>query len=491
MANSNIDIDKAGWSFDNTYSKLPDNLLVKQAPIPVKSPELIILNKDLSKDLDLDFTDIKEKDLSQLFSGNLLPTGSNSIAQAYAGHQFGHFTMLGDGRAILMGEHLSKNNERHDIQFKGSGITPFSRSGDGRAALGPMLREYIISEAIHALGIPTTRSLAVVKTGENVMRDTYLPGAILTRVASSHIRVGTFQYIAATQNDKNLKVMMDYVINRHYPNIKNSKNKALDLLKTLIDVQINLVVDWMRIGFIHGVMNTDNMSISGETIDYGPCAFMDEYNPQTVFSSIDQHGRYAFLNQPKIVKWNLTRFAESIISLIHNDNNKAIEIATETINNFESIYERKWLNMMRDKLGLFGEDIMDKELIMNLLNWMYKNKADYTNTFCFLMNEKFAFSEKFNNEDFLVWKKEWKTRLKLNNNNEEKYLKLMRSVNPLLIPRNHKVEEALEAANKSDFIPMKNLIEVLRKPYNNQSNISGFQYTSSINNKKYQTFCGT
>ena len=491
MANSNIDIDKAGWSFDNTYSKLPDNLLVKQAPVPVKSPELIILNKDLSKDLDLDFTDIKEKDLSQLFSGNLLPTGSNSIAQAYAGHQFGHFTMLGDGRAILMGEHLSKSNERHDIQFKGSGITPFSRSGDGRAALGPMLREYIISEAIHALGIPTTRSLAVVKTGENVMRDTYLPGAILTRVASSHIRVGRFQYIAATQNDKNLKIMMDYVINRHYPNIKNSKNKALDLLKTLIDVQINLVVDWIRIGFIHGVMNTDNMSISGETIDYGPCAFMDEYNPQTVFSSIDQHGRYAFLNQPKIVKWNLTRFAESIISLINNDNKKAIEIATETINNFESIYERKWLNMMRDKLGLFGEDIMDKELIMNLLNWMHKNKADYTNTFCFLMNEEFAFSEKFNNADFLVWKKEWKTRLKLNNNNEEKYLKLMRSVNPLLIPRNHKVEEALEAANKNDFIPMKNLIEVLRKPYNNQSNISGFQYTGSISNKKYQTFCGT
>jgi uncharacterized protein YdiU (UPF0061 family) len=218
---------------------------------------------------------------------------------------------------------------------------------------------------------------------------------------------------------------------------------------------------------------------------------MDEYNPQTVFSSIDQHGRYAFLNQPKIVKWNLTRFAESIISLINNDNKKAIEIATETINNFESIYERKWLNMMRDKLGLFGEDIMDKELIMNLLNWMHKNKADYTNTFCFLMNEEFAFSEKFNNADFLVWKKEWKTRLKLNNNNEEKYLKLMRSVNPLLIPRNHKVEEALEAANKNDFIPMKNLIEVLRKPYNNQSNISGFQYTGSISNKKYQTFCGT
>ena len=491
MTNSNIDIDKAGWSFDNTYTKLPNDFLVKQAPIPVKSPELIILNKSLSENLNLDFTNIKEESLSQLFSGNLLPTGSNSIAQAYAGHQFGHFTMLGDGRAVLMGEHVSKNGDRHDIQFKGSGKTPFSRSGDGRAALGPMLREYIISEAMHGLNIPTTRSLAVVKTGENVMRDIVLPGAILTRIASSHIRVGTFQYLAATQNKNNLKVMLDYVINRHYPNIKNSKNPSLDLLKTLMEVQIDLVVNWMRTGFIHGVMNTDNMSISGETIDYGPCAFMDEYDPETVFSSIDQQGRYSFLNQPKIIKWNITRFAECIIPFIDDKKNRAIQIATETINTFEEIYQKKWLNMMRDKLGLFGEDRNDQALIMELLTWMHTNKSDYTNTFCFLMNEKFSFNEKYNNEDFLIWKKKWIYRLKLNNNTQEKYLRLMHTVNPLIIPRNHIVEETLMAANDGNNKPMKDLIKFLENPYKNQKNIFNFQHPGAKRNKKYQTFCGT
>ncbi|MDB9718534.1 YdiU family protein [Candidatus Pelagibacter sp.] len=491
MTNLNIDIDKAGWSFDNTYAKLPNDFLVKQAPIPVKSPELIILNKSLSKNLNLDFTNIAEENLSQLFSGNLLPAGSNSIAQAYAGHQFGHFTMLGDGRAVLMGEHVSKNGNRHDIQFKGSGKTPFSRSGDGRAALGPMLREYIISEAMHELGVPTTRGLAVVKTGENVIRETHLPGAILTRIAASHIRVGTFQYIAATQKEQNLKVLFDYVINRHFPNIKNSKNQALDLLKTIINVQINLVIDWMRIGFIHGVMNTDNVSICGETIDYGPCAFMDAYNPDTVFSSIDQQARYSFSNQPKIIKWNLARFAECIITLIDDNKNKAIEIATEAINSFEKIYEEKWLNMMRDKLGLFGEDTNDQILIMELLTWMHKNTADYTNTFCFLMNEKFYDNEIYKDENFLIWKEKWKDRLKLNNNSQEKYLKLMHSVNPIIIPRNHKVEEALTAANNGDFKVMNKLLKVLKKPYEIQSNIINFQSPAPSSNKKYQTFCGT
>ena len=491
MNNSNADINKIGWSFDNTYSKLSSDFYIKQKPIPVKSPNIIILNKNLSKSLNLDFTNISEEHLSQIFSGNLLPTGSESISQAYAGHQFGHFTMLGDGRAVLMGEHLSKNKERFDIQFKGSGRTPYSRSGDGRAALGPMLREYIISEAMHGLNIPTTRSLAVVKTGENVMRDTYLPGAVLTRIASSHIRVGTFQYLAATQNDKNLKVLLDYVINRHYPNIKNSKNQALDLLKTLIDVQINLVVNWMRTGFIHGVMNTDNMSISGETIDYGPCAFMDVYNPETVFSSIDQQGRYSFLNQPKIIKWNLARFAECIITLIDDNKDKAIEVATETINSFEKIYEEKWLNMMRDKLGLFGEDINDQIMIMELLTWMHKNKADYTNTFCFLMNEKFSNNKIYNDKKFIIWKEKWESRLKLNNNSEEKCLKLMHSVNPLVIPRNHKVEEALEAANNGDIEPTNYLIKILEKPYSNHENISEFQQPNKLKGNKYQTFCGT
>jgi uncharacterized protein YdiU (UPF0061 family) len=491
MTNSNIDIDKAGWSFDNTYSKLPGDFLVKQAPIPVKSPELIIINKDLSKDLDLDFTNISKENLSQLFSGNLLPTGSDSIAQAYAGHQFSHFTMLGDGRAVLMGEHLSKNGDRYDIQFKGSGKTPFSRSGDGRAALGPMLREYIISEAMHELGVATTRSLAVVKTGENVIRETHLPGAVLTRIAASHIRIGTFQYIAATQKEQNLKILFDYVINRHYPNIKNSKSQALDLLKTIMNVQINLVIDWMRIGFIHGVMNTDNVSICGETIDYGPCAFMDTYSPETVFSSIDQQGRYSFSNQPKIIKWNLARFAECIITLIDDNKDRAIEIVTEAINTFENTYEEKWLNMMCDKLGLFGEDINDKMLIMELLTWMDKKKADYTNTFCFLMNEKFSNNKIYNDKSFLIWKKKWENRLKLNNNSKEKYLRLMHSVNPMVIPRNHKVEEALAAANNGDLEVMNKLLIVLKKPYDNQINIIDFQSSAPLSNEKYQTFCGT
>ena len=429
--------------------------------------------------------------MSKLFSGNALPKGSKSIAQAYAGHQFGHFTMLGDGRAVLIGEHISKNNKRFDIQFKGSGQTPFSRNGDGRAALGPMLREYIISEAMYGLNIPTTRSLAVVKTGEDVVRENILQGAILTRVASSHLRVGTFQYVAMRKNDSELKTLVDYTINRHYPNIKKSKNIALDLLKILIELQIDLVINWMRVGFIHGVMNTDNMSISGETIDYGPCAFMDSYDPQTVFSSIDQLGRYAYFNQPSITKWNLARFAECLIPLIDPKKEKAIEIATETINSFDKIYETKWVNMMRDKLGLFGQDQKDQVLIIDLLTWMHKNKADYTNTFCFLMDENFHYNKIYNDENFLAWKERWKERLKINNNTTEKYLDLMKSVNPLVIPRNHKVEEVLESANRNDLSPLKKLIKVLEKPYEKSNENIDYQSPDPDNNKKYKTFCGT
>ena len=285
-----------GWHFDNTYSKLSKTFIEDIKPTPVHDPELVILNEQLAKELNLDFSKTKEKDLSLLFSGNSLPNGCTTIAQAYAGHQFGHFTMLGDGRAVLLGEHISNKNNRFDIQFKGSGRTSFSRGGDGRAALGPMLREYIVSEAINALNIPTTRSLAVVKTGEKVVRENLLEGAILTRVASSHLRVGTFQYIAAKQNIEDLNTLVDYTIERHYPQIKSSKTKALDLLNLVMEKQCQLVVDWMRVGFIHGVMNTDNMTISGETIDYGPCAFMDQYHPKTVFSSIDKFGRYAYSN---------------------------------------------------------------------------------------------------------------------------------------------------------------------------------------------------
>ena len=478
-----------GWHFDNSYSKLSKTFRENIKPTPVHEPELIILNEDLAKDLNLNFSGLDKKKLAEIFSGNSLPDGTNSIAQAYAGHQFGHFTMLGDGRAVLLGEHLVNKNQRFDIQFKGSGRTSFSRGGDGRAALGPMLREYIISEAINALKIPTTRSLAVVKTGEKVVRENLLNGAILTRVASSHIRVGTFQYIAATQNTEDLNTLVDYTIDRHYPEIKSSKNKALDLLSLVMERQCQLVINWMRVGFIHGVMNTDNMAISGETIDYGPCAFMDQYDPKTVFSSIDKFGRYAFSNQPPITKWNLARFAECLIPLIDKDEGTAIKIATGLIDNFQNIYEEKWLNMMRDKLGLFGEDKNDQTLINKLLEWMKNNNADYTNTFCHLMDGEFD-DEIYKNDDFKGWTNEWQKRIKLNNSSDQ-HLELMKKTNPVVIPRNQKVEEALADADKGNLNTMNKLLKVLSDPYSDQENIIEFQKPMPNSNEKYQTFCGT
>ena len=478
-----------GWHFDNTYSKLSKTFKEEIKPTPVDNPKLIILKKELATDLNLDFSKTNNKDLAKLFSGNLLPEGTNTIAQAYAGHQFGHFTMLGDGRAVLLGEHLVNKNKRFDIQFKGSGKTSFSRGGDGRAVLGPMLREYIISEAMHALRIPTTRSLAVVSTGEKIIRENLLPGAILTRVASSHIRVGTFQYIAAKQNLEDLNTLVDYTIDRHYPEIKLSNNKALDLLNLVMQKQCQLVINWMRVGFIHGVMNTDNMAISGETIDYGPCAFMDHYDPKTVFSSIDKFGRYSFSNQPPITKWNLTRFAECLIPLIDKDEDKAVKIATEIIDNFQNIYETKWLNMMRDKLGLFGEEVNDKKLINDLLIWMENNEVDYTNTFCHLMNAEINYNKVYNDNNFINWSNEWKQRILKNNNSKEKSIDLMKMSNPNVIPRNHKVEEALNSANEGNLEILNKLLYVLKKPYSSQETIEDYQLPSTNNN--YQTFCGT
>ena len=478
------------WNFDNSYSRLSNAFKEHIKPIAVKNPELVLMNEDLVEELNLDFSKIDKNELAALFTGNILPEGSNAIAQAYAGHQFGHFTMLGDGRAVLIGEHLTKNNERYDIQFKGSGKTAFSRNGDGRAALGPMLREYIISEAMHHLNIPSTRSLAVAKTGEEIIRETPLQGAILTRVASSHIRVGTFQYVAARNKKDELEILLNYVIKRHYPDLVNSKNKALDLLNVVMDKQIDLVINWMRVGFIHGVMNTDNMTISGETIDYGPCAFMDMYDPKTVFSSIDKMGRYAYCNQPAVTKWNLSRFAECLIPLIDEEEDKAVKSATELINTFGKKYEENWLNMMRKKIGLLDKDKKDKFLIIDLLTWMHQNKVDYTNTFCHLMNIKVDQNKKFENINFQNWKKRWQERLKINKSIQEKNMKLMKSVNPLVIPRNHKVEEALEISKKGDFEYVNQLIEVLKEPYSNQKNILEYQIPSNFN-ESYQTFCGT
>ena len=481
-------MNKINWNFNNTYFNLSKSFKEDINPIPVKNPELILLNKELASKLNLDFSKVSKKELSNIFSGNSLPNGSNSIAQAYAGHQFGHFTMLGDGRAILLGEHISKSNKKYDIQFKGSGKTSFSRNGDGRAALGPMLREYIISESMNSLNIPTTRSLAVVKTGEKVNREKTLQGAILTRVASSHIRVGTFQYIAATQNIDDLETLVEYTINRHYPEIKSSKTKALDLLNLVMEKQCQLVVDWMRVGFIHGVMNTDNMAISGETIDYGPCAFMDHYDPKTVFSSIDKFGRYAFSNQPPITKWNLARFAECLIPLIDKNENTSIKIASEIIDNFQNIYEEKWLNMMRDKLGLFGEDKNDKNLIIDLLKLMEKNKSDYTNTFYNLMDIK---NNIYKDKNFIIWINNWKKRVNSNKTSNQKQIELMKKSNPVVIPRNHKVEEALAAAEEGNFEVVINLLSILKKPYDLQKNSADYQSPPPLSDQKYQTFCGT
>ena len=484
-------ISKIGWCFDNTYARLPEIMLSRIAPLPVKDPKLVIFNHNLSKELGLDFSVIEDNLLPLIFAGSLLPQESECIAQAYAGHQFGYFTMLGDGRAIIIGEHLTKNNKRVDIQFKGSGKTPYSRNADGRAALGPMLREYIISEAMHGLGISTTRSLAVVTTGENVIRETPLPGAILTRVAASHIRVGTFQYVTMQDDIKTLKTLFNYTINRHYSELKDSNNQALSLLKIVMEKQIKLVTDWMRIGFNHGVMNTDNMTVSGETIDYGPCAFMDNYNPETVFSSIDHHGRYAYFNQPSIARWNLERFAESLIPLIDNNKDKAIEMATEVINSFAEKYKKSWFKMMHKKLGLLGEDSKDENLIIDLLSWMHQNKADYTNTFCFLMNENIQENKIYKNEGFISWKKQWQGRLKLHNNSPEKFLKLMHSANPLVIARNHKVEEVLKEANNGNLNPFNDFLKVLEKPYEKQTKTNNYQFPAPSSEKKYQTFCGT
>ncbi len=480
-----------GWKFDNTYPKLPSIMLSKIKPTPVKNPKIIILNNDLSKEIGLDFSKVNKNELALIFSGNKLPKGSEAISQAYAGHQFGHFTILGDGRAHIIGEHITNQKKRFDIQFKGSGPTPYSRNADGRAALGPMLREYLISESMHNLGIPTTRSLAVIKTGENVIRETNLEGAILTRVASSHIRVGTFQFALISEDTNHLKSLFNYTIKRHYPNLLKSKNSAIELLQSVLEKQIDLICHWMRVGFVHGVMNTDNMTISGETIDYGPCAFLDNYDPGTVFSSIDKYGRYAYYNQPRIAKWNLERFAECLLPLINQDNKKAVGIATEVLGEFPNKYKKKWLEMMRKKLGFAGEEKIDEELIVELLTWMHKNNADYTNTFCYLMENLKVDSNVFQDEQFKIWKKKWVDRSQLNNNTFKNRLNMMKKANPLVIPRNYHVEEALKnAVENNDLNKFNNLVNVIKNNNCDATTLSLFQ-SPGQSDKKYVTYCGT
>ena len=418
-----------------------------------------------------------------------MPEGSEPLAQAYSGHQFGHFTMLGDGRAIVLGEHLTPKGKLLDIQFKGSGRTPYSRSGDGRAALKPMLREYLISEAMHHLNIPTTRSLCVVETGEIVQRELPLKGAILTRVASSHLRVGTFQYLRVKNDISSLSKLVDYTIERHYPELKDKEHKALELFKAVLKKQTKLIAVWMRVSFIHGVMNTDNMTISGETIDYGPCAFMDYYDPRTVFSSIDEQGRYAYGNQPYIAEWNLARFAEALIPLFHKEEKKAVDLAIEAVDQFKSIFKGDFTEMMKKKLGLISSNNDDEKLIKDLFEIMFKSKADYTNAFMYLTNGSVPQDSLLKDSKFLEWEKTWNVRIKTGQD-INKAKDIMKQNNPVIIPRNHLVEDVLEKANEGDLTPFNDFLSLLKKPYEDLSDDKQKQ-PAPLNSEPYQTFCGT
>ena len=481
--------NKIAWHFNHSYTKLPKDFFVEQLPVKVSNPKLILLNEPLLKALGLDKEALSPEAWGNIFSGNELPEKAHPIAEAYAGHQFGHFALLGDGRAVLLGEHINPEGDHFDIQFKGSGQTPYSRRGDGRAALGPMLREFIISEAMNALNIPTTRSLAVVTTGESVMRDEVLPGAILTRVAKSHIRVGTFQF-ASTLNDINkLKALADYTIDRHYPECKAKDNPYLAFLNAVIERQALLISQWMHVGFIHGVMNTDNMSISGETIDYGPCAFMDRYHPETVFSSIDRQGRYAYSNQPPIAQWNLARFAETLIPLIDHNADKSIELASQSVNNFSDQFQIAWLKGMRQKLGLFNEEGSDIELINELLVLMQKNKADYTLTFRHLSSDAILKDAIFKDASFKVWYKNWLHCIQKQKESEETSRLKMLKHNPAVIPRNYLVEKALSlAVADQDYKFLNDFTAALLKPYEDSQ---VFSEPPIEEDKSYKTFCGT
>jgi len=486
------EIIEVGWNLDNSYARLPELFFTRINTNPVRSPKLIIVNYPLATSLGLNAQALQSEDGVAVLAGNLIPEGSLPLAQAYAGNQFGHFAMLGDGRALLIGEQINSLGQRVDIQLKGSGKTPYSRGGDGRAALGPMLREYIISEAMHALGIATTRSLAVVTTGELVIREIDQPGAIMTRVAASHLRVGTFQYVSRWGTTDDLRALADYTLERHFPDVDDSENRYLYLLQEVIKRQAVLIAKWQLVGFIHGVMNTDNMAISGETIDYGPCAFMDAYDPKTVFSSIDVNGRYAYGNQPSIAAWNLTRFAEALLPLLHVNQEQAVILAQDAISDFTELYHCNWLAGMRSKLGIFNEELQDEALIEGLLSMMQKYNADYTNTFRALTFDKQEDTALFGTSEFAKWHESWKARLGRQQETPASSHELMRSCNPALIPRNHRVEEALEAAVKhGDYSVMERLLDVLSSPYAHSTKQDEYSTLPKLPNSHYRTFCGT
>ncbi|ANU11864.1 hypothetical protein BBH88_17215 [Planococcus antarcticus DSM 14505] len=486
------ELTHTGWQLDNSYSRLPEIFYSRFAVNPVRSPKLVIFNEALAEILGLDPDELTSEDGVAILAGNQVPAGTIPLAQAYAGHQFGNFTMLGDGRALLIGEQLTPAGKRLDIQLKGSGRTPYSRGGDGRAALKPMLREYLISEAMHGLGIPTTRSLAVVETGELVSRETELPGAIMTRVADSHLRVGTFQYAARFGTKEDLKALADYALERHFPYVQDVSNRYLALFQEVIKRQAELIAKWQLTGFIHGVMNTDNMAISGETIDYGPCAFMDSFDSKTVFSSIDVQGRYAYDNQPMIAGWNLARFGESLLSLLHDTPEEALSMAQQELTKYIEQFKSHWLVGMRKKLGLFNEEVEDTELTEKLLDLMHTHHADYTNTFRALTFDKLHDSELFEAPEFKEWHSSWRARLQRQEESPEASHQLMRDSNPAVIPRNHRVEEALEAAEfQGDYSVLHRLLAVLANPYDHSPEQEAYTQPPEPESGPYQTFCGT
>jgi len=499
-----------GWAFSNSYGALPEKFFARLDPVPVASPRLIKFNEELAASLGLERGALDDAALAAVFSGNLVPQGADPIALAYAGHQFGQFVpQLGDGRAILLGEVIDRSGVRRDVQFKGSGRTPYSRSGDGRAALGPVLREYLVSESMHALGIASTRSLAAVTTGEQVIRGMRLPGAIVTRIAASHVRVGTFEYFAARADHDSVKILADYVIDRHYQGVESAQHPYLELLRAVAQRQAALVASWMQVGFIHGVMNTDNTSISGETIDFGPCAFMDAYDPSAVFSSIDTGGRYAYSNQPAAAQWNLARFAETLLPLIDADVNRAVEAATEVISAFPQRFEEHWLSGMRRKLGLATEDPGDGALIRAWLDVMHRNECDFTQTFRALSDVapgvpsadapaavalagskiRSLFARP---DEFRAWEIEWRARLAREPQNRGDIARTMRAANPAFIPRNHRIEQLIVAAvEQADFIPFEQMLEVLSRPYEDQPGFESFAEPPQASERVLQTFCGT
>ena len=488
------------FTFDNSYARLPERLYAALPPQPVAQPQLIRLNHALAEELGLDPDALATDQGAAIFAGNRIPEGAEPLAMAYAGHQFGHYTpQLGDGRAILLGEVIDREGRRRDIQLKGSGRTPFSRMGDGRAALGPVLREYLVSEAMHALGVPTTRALAAVTTGEMVARDTMLPGGVVTRVASSHIRVGTFQYFAAQGDHEAVRVLADYAVQRHFPDLAGAADVYLRFYEAVLERQAALVAHWMSLGFIHGVMNTDNMAISGETIDYGPCAFMDAYDPATKFSFVDEFGRYAYVNQPRIAPWNLARLAEALLPHVDADTDAGIEKLGAVLGTFPNRFRTAWLCHMRPKLGLLREEPEDDALIEALLDAMHRGEADFTLTFRHLAGAVLGeigaepLRALFGDVQALdAWLPEWRARLTREERDPAAIAEAMRAVNPAFIPRNHRVEEVIDAAvNRNDFTAFHKLVEITAKPFDEQPLHARYMDPPLPHERVRQTFCGT